>query len=77
MKHDETGGAAASNNACKCSKADWSASKPALADSSGAPNQPQKSTPMEKAWAYPVVANDRLYIRDHQMLWCYDVKSGT
>ena len=40
------------------------------------PNQPQKSNSMEKAWAYPVVANGRLYIRDHQMLWCYDVKSG-
>jgi outer membrane protein assembly factor BamB len=40
------------------------------------PNQPQKSNPMEKAWAYPVLAEGRLYIRDHQMLWCYDVKSG-
>jgi outer membrane protein assembly factor BamB len=41
------------------------------------PNQPQKTNPMEKAWAYPVVANGRLYIRDHQMLWCYDVKFGS
>jgi len=40
------------------------------------PNQPPKSNPMEKAWAYPVVANGRLYIRDHQMLCCYDVNSG-
>jgi len=29
---------------------------------------------MEKAWAYPVVANGRLYIRDLGTLWCYDVK---
>jgi outer membrane protein assembly factor BamB len=30
-----------------------------------------------KAWAYPVVANGRLYIRDVGTLWCYDVKAGT
>jgi outer membrane protein assembly factor BamB len=28
----------------------------------------------EHAWAYPVVANGRLYIRDLGTLWCYDVK---
>jgi outer membrane protein assembly factor BamB len=38
------------------------------------PEQPQHARPMEKAWAYPVVANGRLYIRDHGSLWCYDVK---
>jgi outer membrane protein assembly factor BamB len=27
-----------------------------------------------KAWAYPVVANGRLFIRDLDRLWCYDVK---
>lgn len=27
------------------------------------------------AWAYPVVANGRLYIRDWNCLWCYDVKA--
>ena len=27
-----------------------------------------------KAWAYPVVANGRLYIRDLTSLWCYDIK---
>ena len=32
---------------------------------------------MEKAWAYPIVANGRLYIRDHQVLWCYDVQWGS
>jgi outer membrane protein assembly factor BamB len=39
------------------------------------PDQPKRRGPMEKAWAYPVVANGRLYIRDHNMLWCYDVKA--
>ncbi len=27
------------------------------------------------AWAYPVVANGRLYVRDLGVLWCYDVKA--
>jgi outer membrane protein assembly factor BamB len=39
------------------------------------PDQPTHSQAMEKAWAYPVVANGRLYIRDHNSLWCYDVKA--
>ncbi|HXP61193.1 MAG TPA: PQQ-binding-like beta-propeller repeat protein [Dongiaceae bacterium] len=30
----------------------------------------------EKAWAYPVVANGRLFIRVHNSLWCYDIKSN-
>jgi outer membrane protein assembly factor BamB len=30
----------------------------------------------EKAWCYPVVANGKLYIRDLNMLWCYDIKGG-
>lgn len=29
-----------------------------------------------KAWAYPIVANGRLYLRDLEMLWCYDVKAS-
>lgn len=29
-----------------------------------------------KAWAYPVVADGRLYIHDWGTLWCYDVKAG-
>lgn len=40
------------------------------------PDQPAKANAMEKAWAYPVVANGRLYIRDHESLWCYDVRAG-
>lgn len=38
------------------------------------PDQPERTNNMEKAWTYPVVANGRLYIRDHDILWCYDVK---
>ena len=37
------------------------------------PNQPKRKNQMEKAWAYPVVADGRLYIRDQRMLWCYDI----
>jgi hypothetical protein len=35
------------------------------------PNVPDRGS--AKAWAYPVVANGRLYIRDTGVLWCYDV----
>ncbi len=37
------------------------------------PNQPERAG---KAWAYPVVAGGRLYIRDQGTLWCYDVAAG-
>jgi outer membrane protein assembly factor BamB len=36
------------------------------------PDQPDRGN--SKAWAYPVVANGRLYIRDLDCLWCYDIK---
>lgn len=36
------------------------------------PNAPTRGT--AKAWAYPVIANGRLYIRELNSLWCYDVK---
>jgi outer membrane protein assembly factor BamB len=38
------------------------------------PNQPKRINNMEKAWAYPVVADGRLYLRDHGSVWCYAVK---
>ena len=41
------------------------------------PDPPKRRNQMEKAWAYPVVANGRLYIRDHHMLWCYDVNASS
>jgi outer membrane protein assembly factor BamB len=40
------------------------------------PDQPKRINDMEKAWAYPVVANGRLYVRDQGRLWCYDIKAG-
>jgi outer membrane protein assembly factor BamB len=39
------------------------------------PDQPKHpGGAMEKAWSYPVIANGRLYIRDLNTLWCYDIK---
>jgi outer membrane protein assembly factor BamB len=38
------------------------------------PNLPQRGRG-EKAWAYPVVANGRLYLRDINRLWCYNIKA--
>lgn len=38
-------------------------------------DQPEHAKPMEKAWAYPVVAGGRLYIRDQGSLWSYDVRA--
>ena len=44
------------------------------------PNQPKKkqvSAQMtENAFAYPVIANGRLYIRDLETLWAYDIKAS-
>jgi outer membrane protein assembly factor BamB len=36
-------------------------------------NQPERTD--KPAWAHPVVANGRLYIRDQDTLFCYDVKA--
>ena len=38
------------------------------------PDGPDRSG-RTKAWAYPAIANGRLYIRDLDSLWCYDVKA--
>jgi outer membrane protein assembly factor BamB len=35
-------------------------------------DQPDRSD--RPAWAHPVVANGKLYLRDHNVLLCYDVK---
>jgi outer membrane protein assembly factor BamB len=40
------------------------------------PDQAKRAGPMEKPWAYPVVANGRLYLRDHGNLWSYEVRAG-
>ncbi len=43
------------------------------------PNPPQKKEAgqlAEKAFAYPVIASGRLYIRDLETLWAYDIKAS-
>jgi outer membrane protein assembly factor BamB len=43
------------------------------------PNQPKKKQVgqmAEWAYAYPVIANGRLYIRDLETLWAYDIKAS-
>ena len=40
------------------------------------PAQPERISPMEKAWAYPAIAEGRLYLRDHGTLWCYDLRAA-
>jgi len=43
------------------------------------PNQPKKKQVgqmAEHAYAYPVIANGRLYIRDLETLWAYDIKAS-
>jgi outer membrane protein assembly factor BamB len=38
------------------------------------PNQPDRGS--SQAWAYPVVADGRLYVHDLGTLWCYDVRAN-
>lgn len=38
------------------------------------PTADQRSHP--QSWPHPVIANGKLYIRDQNMLYCYDVKGG-
>jgi len=39
------------------------------------PDPPKRANDMEKAWVYPVVAGGRLYLRDHNCLWCYEIRT--
>jgi outer membrane protein assembly factor BamB len=36
-------------------------------------DQPERKDQSEKPWAFPVVANGHLYLRDHGRVWCYAV----
>jgi outer membrane protein assembly factor BamB len=36
-------------------------------------NQPERA--QEKAWSHPVIANGKLYLRDQDLLLCYDIKA--
>jgi outer membrane protein assembly factor BamB len=40
------------------------------------PKRRQQGPYPEKAWAYPAIANGRLYIRDIGTLWAYDIKAS-
>jgi outer membrane protein assembly factor BamB len=40
------------------------------------PNAPAHPNQMEKSWAYPVIADGRLYIRDLDTMWCYDIRGA-
>lgn len=37
-------------------------------------NLPEQPEGTGKEWAYPALANGKLYLRQHGTLWCYDVK---
>jgi outer membrane protein assembly factor BamB len=42
------------------------------------PDRPAKTRgAREKSWAYPVVANGKLYIRDLGAIWCYDIRASS
>jgi outer membrane protein assembly factor BamB len=38
------------------------------------PQQSKLRKPQGKVWTYPVIANGRLYLRDQELLFCFDVK---
>ncbi|MEX2141980.1 MAG: PQQ-binding-like beta-propeller repeat protein [Pirellulales bacterium] len=41
------------------------------------PNPPdERANRNEKAWAHPVISHGRVYIRDADCLWCYDIKAA-
>jgi hypothetical protein len=37
-------------------------------------DQPERSD--KNSWPHPVIANGKLYLRDQDVLLCYDVKAG-
>jgi outer membrane protein assembly factor BamB len=41
------------------------------------PRQTTQRSPSGKIWTHPVVANGKLYLRDQDLLFCYDVKNHT
>ena len=36
--------------------------------------QTQQRSPQGKVWTHPVIANGRLYLRDQEIIICYDIK---
>ncbi|MBS1824503.1 MAG: PQQ-like beta-propeller repeat protein [Acidobacteria bacterium] len=39
------------------------------------PDRPTHSRNREMAWSYPVLSNGRLFVRDQDRLWCFDVST--
>ncbi|MBN1997309.1 polyvinylalcohol dehydrogenase, partial [candidate division KSB1 bacterium] len=39
------------------------------------PDLPEHKNNREMAWAYPVIADGRLYFRDQDAMWCYKIKA--
>ena len=39
------------------------------------PPAPPGHKAMEQSWAYPVIADGRLDIRDASTMWCYDIRA--
>jgi outer membrane protein assembly factor BamB len=40
------------------------------------PRHTQRREYNSNIWTHPVIANGRLYLRDQELIFCYDVKSG-
>jgi outer membrane protein assembly factor BamB len=38
------------------------------------PGRPKQINKTEQAWAYPALADGKLYVRENGVVWCYDVK---
>jgi hypothetical protein len=38
------------------------------------PQESKQRAPSGKIWSHPVVANGRLYLRDQELLFCYNIK---
>ncbi|MEQ8852634.1 PQQ-binding-like beta-propeller repeat protein [Gimesia sp.] len=41
------------------------------------PERTEKQSILGKVWARPVISNGRLYLRDQDLLFCYDIKQDT
>ncbi len=37
-------------------------------------SKPRGTSSSSGAWAYPVIANGRLYLRDGELIFCYDIR---
>ena len=47
-----------------------------MAESFPLPETSRQRKPSGKAWTHPVIANGKLYLRDQELIFCYDVSDG-